>query len=790
MNRWRLVGRSVRHSPGAYARLGFVAAAVGALVMLLNIVGTTAERTVDRDFAALSFDRPVAIGLSDAAAGRDADLVARTDAVLTVRQHVRFVSEDSVEPDVSTTGLVAGNPESPQWMDGRYPTQGDEVALSQALADWLEVGTGDTVSSDNPDHPDVGATTMTVVGVFPVLGDREARTAITRTPDADALPVVQVRAASRNEWMEADPAAEVLTSWADFSEFMSRPIELAGTLRSVERVLYFAGAGAIAFGTIAFGRSRRRDVEGLRAAGMGDAATTRLFMWSSIATTTLGLVAGCVLSFVGLSLAKGSAGAIVDESWVTIDVRPVRLTVFVVLATIASAIVWRTNQWNPSYRPSRRGPRVSNAIAIAGVVALVATLQATRNRPDTFGSARGSVLALGVVLVVCLLSAASVPTFVETLIRPRATGLSALVRSTGASRSIAVASAVFVSALCLLASSSLFSDYEHQVAPSAIPAGGLWVELARPSAAREIAAQYRRDTGEQPVVLESFPERDDNVRYRVVPASEAGCLESKRSLLLCSDANPEMPLAVPAIRAEGMPQTTEWIVSPALLDGADQILLVKFEPTDGAVLDTSLAPARPDDGTFTTSELVGAGAAALAPAGTDIGVDPQTADVFLPNYSTLDASAQRATQRSVYDLAPYSISNLSTNPDYALLAQAWAVAILGLVIASTLLLRWNDGVWRAQPTVVAAFESERGSRSARRRIIAGSMLTQATSMGVALAVVTPVSRRVLYAFSSSLPNAIWVYAAATAAVIAVGGYMQNRQLRGGRLGATRPVPGG
>lgn len=428
----RLSLRDLRAHVGRYL-LTFVAVAIGvAFVGGVNALTDTLATTFDDLFSGLNagtdawvrgeveFETDPAFGDGEQRRRIDVDLVERVmevDGVAGVDPYVEGFAEALDEDGDEVSGGALGPPtRGASWRtvpdlnpfeldDGsRPPRRAGEVVLDRGLAEELGAGVGDVV----PIETHRGVTESTVVGVagfgtadsplgahYVLFDLGTAERELAEAGQVDGIGVLAARGVGQDELRDRlaealdDAPVEVVTGAAYTEETQD---DLAEQFRFFRIVLLVFAVLAVVVGAFVIYTSfsfivaqRQRQIALLRAIGASRRQVLASVVLESLTVGVLASLAGYV---VGLGLAAGLSGLLVDDP-APLTVRPLSLALALgvgIVVTLLSAVVpaWRAANVPPVAAllevavdtTHRSGRRLAAGLVLlgGGLVAVVSVL--------------------------------------------------------------------------------------------------------------------------------------------------------------------------------------------------------------------------------------------------------------------------------------------------------------------------------------------------------------------------------------------------------------------------------
>ena len=370
---WRLFRRQWRGQALVLALLTVaVAAAVGGSAAAYNLAPAEGDAEFGSANHALEFEEPDAGALAtDLAAAEDwfgtIDVISRRyHAVPGLFEPVEVRSQDPDGP--------FGSPMLAQ-VEGRYPTAGAEMAVTDGVAETLEVAPGDQVV--------VAGDTWAVVGLVENPSDLNDEFALVSPAQPEAPESVTILVAGSNDEVQSFRAPSGASAIA-----VSRPgnegaMAAVGVL-IVGTVVLLLVALVAAAGFVVVAQRRLRQLGMLAAIGATEKHLRLVMVANGAVIGAIAAIGGTALAIVGWVLAvpslEGAVGHRIDRFDVPLWLIGAAMALSVATATVAAWWPARTVARIPtvsalSGRPPRPQPaRRSAALAGPGLIVGVASL--------------------------------------------------------------------------------------------------------------------------------------------------------------------------------------------------------------------------------------------------------------------------------------------------------------------------------------------------------------------------------------------------------------------------------
>ncbi|MFN2345108.1 MAG: hypothetical protein ABR616_05280 [Dermatophilaceae bacterium] len=712
----RLRRRSFAHDRPSYIRLAVAGVVAGLLVTSLNAFEHSTRNTLLADAQARAFWRDVVVtpAVTDETLEASLDATEGADTVWYASLELAGPTARLSEVQVAVVTEPVQSPPGDYW-DGSVPPGPGTAAVSRSVATALDVGVGGSLDLDGQ--------TFTVSGVYPTLADRGEMSAVAHVrADSSLTAGSPIRYVDRDDLTPfvsgSDRLVELRSVDTLFSDdpFRSTARRTAGVANGVAFPVAFLAGGLVAGALVVFLRGRRDDVDALVAAGMPGPRARRVFVSAGSAVVGAAIVAGCFASVLLFAVGRNVLASTVNQTWTGVHYS-IALGVHLLVLALAVALAPRFAGW-PAATTSRGSrtkspPRVLVASAALLLVALGSWLVL---RDGAMGPSVLVVVGLVIVLLAVL-----IPQLVAAVTRPRGRGLRALLAESGPLHSAVLRASVGLTVLSMLVGASLLDEVRALSEATDIPDGAFALEAVRLDDATTLADRYQDVTG-RPAAMIPYPhERPGTSVFRATNGSAGSCLEQVESLN--SECAAAVPLATVGQNPIGVPDADTWRIAPFLDDGSGEIVLIELDPTDGQVLSTQRAAATVD-----TTLLGSYGVGAVAPTGTSLTDESDSAFVLLRDFTSLSVREQAVVRELVFVDAGYSQAASAEVEDYGLLSLAFSTAGIGLALMFVLLVRRADQVWAEDKSVPWTIQAAGGATRTRLRVVALFALPQVVAL--------------------------------------------------------------
>jgi hypothetical protein len=697
MNRVRLSVRSVRHTLADYARLSLGIAFVAFLIVGANSIQHSIRGAILTDIRLRAFGHDTVV--SPRSGGDEfLQFLRASPSVLKVSYLTASVARASLRlPRVEIAQLDRGVEVSRQYFKGRPPVVDAEIALSSGLADALNVKVGQIV--------EVNSVSKTVTGVFPTPADKRALRAIAVMKEPGLTTWFADRSDLARYASKPGERIEFRSIDTHFSNdpFRSNAKRVASVLDSFSLLLVAAGALGVGGSIVVFGRSRRDDIEALEAAGLSLSEARKVFVLAGSAVLIAGAMAGAVFAFLILHLFSHRIASVVSQQWVSVSFSWLRLAGHGASVALAGSVGWRSTRWSRADSRLQRGVVRPGPGLVCAAAAVILTIWAAA-RPHSIGKFE----LLRGVAALTMASAGVVSLAGTALGQTRGPGVRRLYRLAAPSSS----ALSYIASLCLLGSivvgGAIFNDFHSLNRSGVVPTSSLVLETVRDVDAELIVEKYKESTGKVALDLHYLAETPTSM-VRLSQGSAFSCWSKQSNM---RDANCLNSAALRTAAGDVSTGRAEiWAISPDLVDGSGQVTVIRFNPETGSILDVSRSDAHVD------GERLGLyGIGGIAPSGFAQTV-ADTSSVLLQGFGELPLSKQAEVQGLIFQHAGYSQVGIDRVENLGLLTLAWATAGMGAILASLMLVRWSDGVWRKEPSIQDLIEMLPGSRQAKKFLV-------------------------------------------------------------------------
>jgi len=708
----RLVHRTLRHDRRVYLQLLSVALVATFLIASLHAFSNSIQLAQADAVASSAAGRTYIADANLANPDRSAQLrnSPHVDAVWLATENA---STDTAVALSDITLSDKGLSQIVGLIDGRAPTTAGEAAISSNLATALTSGPGDSLRVDGQ--------VLSITAVFRTPTEPSANR-VSAVVDIAALPsrppdVYFVDRAALDQFGDLLTIRSVRSHLEDGDPYTSSPDRVARISSSLAPITAAFFAIAVGSAVVRAGRSRRRDFDGLNAAGLSLRHIQKVFRLAAGLALLLGGLLGLLLSVLVFAVAAGPISSLVGQDWISAAYPGLwSLRDFALIAVLVVA-VGRSNLWLPDHRATPR-PLVASRtkLAQATAAAAIATILyvSTRSSLTVASMALSLVAALSLALASAPVAAAAARTRLPSTLRRVVGQLSADRSPLPYIAAIVLCMSAFAAGIASVAS-------RDQIF---IPPGALILETVAPEDAEQLRQDYLElNPGEQTFEFQ-MPEEEVEAT-RLASGDASSCIQSTGNLgLALRQCENLRDLSNAAQSATGLDQTNMWQVGKELLGTDGTVSIIRFDPQTGAINSVTTEPA-------VSSELLGGyNVGGLAPRGTTLSEGNGLSYVLLAGYTEMPTAAQANMRSRILRHAGYSLVFLNQTQDYGLLSLE--IAVVGLAAALALLLNgyWGEGALRAVPGF-GSFSKSFGRRNPLKRLVVGAMAIPALGANLA-----------------------------------------------------------